>query len=190
MTVETLTEEEFTAAARHSGGGHWKNAASRWGYHAAAIDLVRRVAPARAAEVLELGTMGVSIVKGSDTMDYDEKWHATGFEPTFHHDARRHPWPIADDRYTLFVALRVFHHLRPVRAQSFAEAARVARNLIISAPTDYEVESLHDTSSGIAEEEVLAWNGGVPPTETIRLGDWRGNLYFWDEASLRSGRIR
>ena len=190
MALATLTEAEFMAAAQRSGGGHWKNAASRWGYHEAAIALVHRVAPARADDVLELGTMGVSIVKGSDTMDYDEKWHATGFEPSFHHDARRHPWPVADGRYALFVALRVFHHLQPVRAACFAEARRVARSLIISAPMDYEVERLHDTSSGITEEEVLGWNGGVPPAETIRFGDWRGNLYFWDEASLRSGRTR
>ena len=187
MAIETLTEAEFGAAAKRAGNEHWKNAVSRWSYHQAAIDCVRRVAPDRATDVLELGTMGISIVKGSDTMDYAEKWKAKHFTPTFQHDAREMPWPATDGRYAVFVALRVFHHLRPHQAACFHEARRIARNIVIVTPTDYDVKALRDTSSGIEEAEVMGWNGGLPPTECLRFGDWRGNLYFWDEATLKRG---
>lgn len=185
--VRTLSETEFMAAARRTGGSHWKNAASRWAYHSAAIECVARVAPARARDVLELGTMGISIVHGSDTMDYAEKWNGH-FEPTYRHDARDMPWPVADGRYDVFVALRVFHHLLPHQAACFREARRIARAIIIVTPVEYEVASLSDTSTGIAEADVAAWNDGVPPTTCMRFGDWRGNLYFWDATALRPGR--
>lgn len=182
--IETLTRDAFMQRAEAAGTRHWKNAESRWAYHEAAIAIIRRLALPGPASVLELGTMGISLVTGSDTMDYAEKWNGVAFAPTYAHDARVIPWPIPDRRYHLLVALRVFHHLRPVQAACFREAKRIARNIIIVTPTDYQVRKLRETSGGVSEAEVIAWNGGVPPTEARRFGDWRGNLYFWDEAAL------
>jgi hypothetical protein len=188
MGCETLTEAEFLAVARRAGAGHWSNAASRWAYHAAAIACVREVAPDGPEKVLELGTMGVSIVKGSHTMDFSEKWNGVPFTPTYAHDARRLPWPIADLAYDIFVALRVFHHLVPHQAACFREARRIAASIVLVVPDDYDVPGLRQTSAAVPEAEVLRWNGGVPPTRTIRFGDWRGQLHFWDRASLATTR--
>ncbi len=66
-----------------------RSGAGRWNYHAAAVEIARRLNPDHPRQVLEMGTMGVSIVKGSDTIDYAEKWNFRKFRPTFQHDARQ-----------------------------------------------------------------------------------------------------
>lgn len=175
-----LYEETATATRQH----HWRKTAGRWPYHAAAVEIARRLAPAEPSEVLELGTMGVSCVIGSDTMDYAEKWNVPRFRPTFPHDARITPWPVADKAYTLFIALRVFHHLNPVQAACFREARRIARNIVIVTPTVYDVPELQATSRGLTPDEILDWNDGTPPSEVVPFAGWIGNLYFWDEAAL------
>lgn len=184
MACEYLTHEDYMATVNSVTTGHWRSGAGRWNYHAAAVEIARRLNPDYPRQVLEMGTMGVSIVKGSDTIDYAEKWNFRKFRPTFQHDARQFPWPVANKAYDLFIALRVFHHLTPLQAECFAEARRIARNVIIVAPEVYSVDSLKDTSRGIPRDEVTAWNNGVPPTETVEFKSWIGNLYFWDETAL------
>ena len=184
MTCTCLTEQEYMTAVGSSRSGHWKSGEGRWVYHAAAVDVARAVNPSAPGRVLEMGTMGVSIVHGSDTIDYAEKWNFKGFNPTFLHDVRKMPWPVADKAYDLLIALRVYHHLIPVQRECFAEAKRVARNLIIVTPESYGVQELKETSRGITREEFATWNDGVPPTQTIEFKKWIGNLYFWNESAL------
>lgn len=184
MTCEYLTQDDYLATINKSKKGHWSSGEARWSYHAGAVEIARMVAPSAPGAVLEMGTMGVSIVKNSDTIDYAEKWNFKGFNPTYLHDARVMPWPIADKAYELFIALRVFHHLMPVQRECFAEAKRIARNIIIVTPESYGVEALKETSRGIGRDEFVEWNQGVPPTRIIEYKKWIGNLYFWDEAAL------
>ena len=182
--MEFLSHAQYLQRTGELGGSHWKNAPARWAYHEAAISMLREIGLTDPAEVLEMGTMGVSIVPGSDTIDYAEKWNYKGFRPTFLHDARKTPWPVADGAYRAFVALRVYQHLHPVQQACFREARRVARNIVIVAPETYDVPELRDSSRGVPAEDFTAWNDGVPPTLVVRFADWIGNLYFWNEHSL------
>lgn len=184
MTIRYLSHDDYTTATSNK-SGHWRNAASRWDYHRRAIEFVRQARPAHARDVLEMGTMGVSIVKGSDTVDYDEKWRHGGPRPTFVHDARSIPWPVDDKRYQVFVALRVFHHLWPRQREAFAEARRIAHHIVLVVPDRYEVAKLADTSVGISVEQLTEWNRGIPPTEVVRLADWIGTLCYWNPQALR-----
>lgn len=184
MTVRYLDQTSYKSvtAAR---SGHWKNASTRWEYHRAAADIVRMTRPASPRDVLEMGTMGVSIVEGSDTIDYAEKWKYPGQAPTYLHDAREIPWPIGNKRYHVFVALRVFQHLWPRQRECFLEARRIARHIVMVAPEKYEVDELRDTSAGITEAQLTEWNDGVPPTLSVQLPDWIGRLHYWNEDALR-----
>lgn len=184
MTIEYLTQEEFQSVTAGKKKGHWKKGTTRWDYHKAAVELVREIAPGSPGAVLEMGTLGVSIVKGSDTIDYAEKWNFKNKNPTYLHDARILPWPIPDRKYEVFIALRVFQHLRPVQKECFHEACRIARHVIIVAPEAYKVQALEDTSRGIPREEFTQWNGGVAPTRTIEIRPWIGNLYYWNAESM------
>jgi hypothetical protein len=185
MLNRYISHDDYMAAVAVSKGTHWKNAASRWDYHRGAIEFVRQANPAAPSDVLEMGTMGVSIVKGSDTIDYAEKWNHAGPPPTFMHDARHIPWPIADKRYQVFVALRVFHHLWPKQRECFEEARRIARHIVMVVPERYEVPTLRDTSVGISAAQLTEWNDGVPPTACVPLADWIGKIYYWNEEALR-----
>lgn len=182
--MEFLGHEDYMARTRALGSGHWKNAAARWVYHEAAVSVLRGIGLTRPAEVLEMGTMGVNVVPGSDTIDYAEKWNPRGIRPTFLHDARNLPWPVGDGAYGAFVALRVFHHLHPVQRACFLQARRIARNVVIVVPEVYDVPELRETSRGIPGEMFTQWNDGVPPTAVIPFADWIGKLYFWDARSL------
>jgi len=183
MTVSFLEKDEYYQEAQRIGGGHWRDYKARWSYHGEAIKFARLVNIRSADRVLEMGTMGVNIVKGSQTIDYDKKWNYDKFSPTYLHDARKIPWPIADRQYDLFVALRVFHHLAPVQRECFAEAKRIARNIIIVCPETYDVKG-YESSVGIVDEQFVAWNNGIEPTCVVNFESWIGNLYFWNEKAI------
>lgn len=178
-----LTFKEYEAIANNIGGGHWKNYKHRWSYHRAAIDILRLFADPAKSTILEMGTMGVQLVKNSDTIDYPGKW--TTFNPTFRHDAKELPWPIEDDTYDFFISLRVYHHLFPRQRECFLEAKRIAKNIIIVVPESYNVSG-YETSKGITEKQFIEWNDGVPPTLFFKLADGMGNFYFWNSDALRS----
>lgn len=113
MDVAFLTREDFHRKARHigQGRGHWSTYKRRWRYHGAAVDILRENGVRDPKAVLEVGTMGITLVAGSDTLDFDERWNFKGKNPTYPHDARKVPWPVGDQQYQWAVALRVFHHL-------------------------------------------------------------------------------
>jgi hypothetical protein len=178
MAIHYLSKREYDASAMSTESGHWDNYADRWVYHKAAAGLARLVGPELPGEVLEIGTMGISIVRGSDTLDYPEKWGLDSLQTTIRHDAKTVPWPIERKRYKLVIALRVFHHLTPRQEECFMEAKRVGRHLIIVVP-DYYDSHLYPDSRGISEEQFTVWNHGVPPTLCIPLPNYMGNLLYW-----------
>ena len=90
-------------------GGHWHDYKDRWKYYSRAVEIAKTLDINNPSDVLEMGTMGVSIVPNCMSIDYDETWDFKNKKPTYLHDARAIPWPIATKKFKLFVALRVFH---------------------------------------------------------------------------------
>jgi hypothetical protein len=128
--------------------------------------------------VLEQGPMGVTIVSGSKTMDYDAAsnnvdWLIPGYQPTYVYDARRLPWPFKDKEFELLVSLRVLQHLVPKQRECFLEAKRVSRAMILVIPT----KSVHPR--GIDREQLVEWNSGVEPTKEHHYPGQLGSAYLF-----------
>lgn len=182
--IRYLTHDLFLENARRHSGAHWANAAKRWEYHRRALDIVQGLALRAPGDVLEMGTMGASLVIGSDTLDYGVNWPKGPQQATYFHDARIVPWPIEDKRYRCFVALRVFQHLVPEQRACFAEAKRVARNVVILVPGEYKTNAMKGHETGpVTPEQFLEWNGGVAPGLMLPLKSW-GTLYHWRECDF------
>lgn len=178
-----LERTDLEVLGRKAGPGHWDEHLmdGRWDYHERAIEIVKSLQISEADQILEMGTMGASLVVGSHTLDCDKLWDFPGKKPTYNHDARKLPWPIADASYELFVALRVFQHLAPVQHDCFNQVKRVARRLILVVPSSYQNE-VHPSSRGVTYSDLLEWNNGVVPTTFVET--LFGDLYYWDEHAL------
>lgn len=179
MALNYLTREIYDTNAAANTGGHWENADKRWEYHEAAIKYVKALSPSWPDKVLEMGTMGASIVRGSDTIDHADHWLFKNFSPTYKHDARETPWPIGDRHYEVFVALRVWQHLVPMQREAFLEARRIADTVVLIAPEDYPMNVVGARpAGGVALKDLVAWNSGYPPAQVADLG-WAGLLTVW-----------
>jgi hypothetical protein len=159
-------------------GGNWASYEGRWHYHKHAIEIIEKTNINDSSKVLEMGTLGINLVLGSDTIDYDERWNYPGQSPTYLHDARNLPWPINDKQYELFIALRVFQHLIPVQKECFMEALRIADNVLIVVPEYYLPEG-----EGITLQQFVEWNNGILPTIVQNILD-DTNLYYWSKDDL------
>lgn len=177
--IEFLTKEEYINHVEGLDDGHWtKNTISnRWDYHYRAVEIIKATGLSDVNKVLEMGTMGVSCVKGSDTIDFDESWDFKGKKPTYNHDARIKPWPIEDNAYEIFVALRVFQHLVPSQLEALNEAFRIAKKVIVVVPETYN-NPLIPNSKGITYDNFVSFLNGIHPN--IYLPTAFGNLYYWD----------
>ena len=177
--IKYLTREKYELLTQKYEGGHWtkETIETRWDYHHRVIELLKGLKITSVSEVLELGTMGVSCIDGSDSMDYADRWNFPGKNPTYLHDARIFPWPIKDKQYEVFVALRVFQHLTPVQKESFIEAIRIAKKIILVIPDIYHNTVLPD-ASGITYQNFYEFLNGVHPN--LYLPTAQGWLYFWD----------
>jgi len=174
--LDFLTYKQYKERIKKS-KEYWQSYLLRWYYHKQVIDILKRSNTNNPKKVLELGTMGVTIVTNSDTMDYDEKFNFPDMKPTYPHDARSLPWPIEDKQYEWFVALRVFQHLYPFQKECFKEATRIAKNVIILVPNEYP----SDKGVGISLEQFVKWNDDIPPTivECVPLKTPHHHLYCW-----------
>ena len=187
-----ITHEDYLSIIRRVPDGPAKNAQARWDYYKSAIDFVRLCKPASASDVLEIGAKGVPIVKGSDTLDPTGQWAGgaggAGEGPgrVHRHDPKQLPWPLADRRYEVVVALRVFQHLWPQQRECFLEARRVGRNIVMVVPEQYDgaAAATGGASTGVTEEQLIEWNNGIPPTVSVRLPGWVGKIYFWNHDAL------
>jgi len=187
-----ITQADYQAIIRRVPDGPAKNAQARWEYYKSAIDFARLCKPASASDVLEIGAQGVPIVKGSDTLDPTGKWAdksaGEGHGQVFHQDPKQLPWPVADKRYGVVVALRVLQHLWPMQRECFLEARRVGRNLVMVVPEQYDAPAAGGASTGVTEEQLTEWNDGVPPSVSVRLPGWVGKIYFWNQEALGPSR--
>ena len=164
MSIVLITFDEYKENALQTNKAHWTLAPGstyqdRWPYHALAIMLLKGLNIESPSDVLEIGTYGASLVKGSDTLDIESsKPRCQGeYRLTMTHDLRIIPWPISK-KYKVLVALRVWHHLMPVQREAFSEAKRIAENIIIVCP-----EETHRHRIGITRQQFTEWNGGREP---------------------------
>lgn len=177
--MKFLKESEYFLLHKRFSGGHWKpnNLIWRWAYHAAAISVAKGFEIGDASKVLEIGTAGISIVDGSHTLDHPKMYDFPGKRPTYAHDARNVPWPIAEKRYEVTIALRMFQHISPFQQACFLEAKRVSKKLLIVVPQFYDFRK-HGGASGIHYAEFYQWNDQVHPNLFIRFRT--EDMYVWD----------
>lgn len=176
--VQFISKEEYEAETKAIGGKHWVSAGSRWAYHELAASWAKELNLSSGDNVLEMGPMGVTIVKNSRTMDYDASknnvdWLVEGYQPTYLFDARRAPWPFDNKEFELIVSLRVFHHLTPRQRESFREARRVAAAMILVVPS----KSVHPR--GIDRSQLIEWNDGVAPAKERQFPGQLGDCYLF-----------
>ena len=167
--LPSITHADFTSAR-----ARWPYLKRRWNYYREAISIAKRLAPRR---VLEIGTAYIPLFPVSDRLDYK-----ADFRPTFLHDATVVPWPIADQAYDLVVALQVWEHLGNRQREAFSELPRVARYALLSLPYRWRSKT-NISHSGIDDQVVLRWAGGLEPVETVevpRFGRRRRKIYLFD----------
>jgi hypothetical protein len=92
----------------------------------------------------------------------------------FIHNATDVPWDfIRDKQYDLFLALQVFEHLKRDKVRGvFAEARRIARNIIISLPYKWNVPSnmlMYPSHHMIDENTVVEWTDGELPAPDLTM---------------------
>ncbi len=175
--VNFITKKEFYETSAKIGTAHWQCLDYRWDYHKKAIEILKTIDINSPSEVLEMGTMGINLVKGSHVIDYDKNWVYENKQATYWHDARIFPWPIKDKQYKVFVALRVFQHLVPKQKEAFIEAKRISEHIIICVDEKYNVKE-HPESQGISLNQFIEWNNGIYPTKVIPSK--MGTIYYWN----------
>lgn len=177
--VAYLSKKEYKNFVENKNDGHWTTETIdiRWDYHSRAIELLKALGINNSKKVLEMGTMGVSCVLGSDTIDYTEHWNFEGKNPTYVHDARITPWPIEDKAYEVFVALRVFQHLVPSQREAVKEAFRIAEKIILVVPEWYDNSVIPD-SKGLTYKNFVDILDGVHPN--LYFPTSFGSFFFWD----------
>lgn len=183
--LELISEKEYIALGRelleknpldNDGNyvGYWKDLESRWIYHKRVVGIIKQYGKS-STSALELGSMGLSVVRNGHTIDYDKHFsYYPNLQPHYVHDVRNLPWPIPDKYYDWFIALRVFHHLAPVQQQCFYEAQRIAKNIILVVPNELPPGG----GTPIIPEDFLSWGGGLSPTIVEDVGRF-GVLYAW-----------
>jgi len=177
--INFLSKDEYINRVSDLEGGHWTKETIdiRWDYHYRVIELIKATGVNNSNKVLEMGTMGVSCVKGSDSIDYEERWDFEGKNPTYVHDARIIPWPIENKKYDVFIALRVFQHLVPAQSEAIKEALRIAKKVLLVIPEKYDNPIIPD-SKGISYKDFVTILDGIHPN--IYFPTSFGSLFYWD----------
>ena len=158
--MQFLDFAAFERNALDNPGQHWHDYKDRWKYYSRAVEIAQTLDINNPSDVLEMGTMGVSIVPNCMSIDYDKAWNFKNKKPTYIHDARAIPWPIATKKFKLFVALRVFQHLAPKQKECFLEAKRIAENVLIVVPNEYKDElvlTLTSSRTGTTASRPRSW---------------------------------
>lgn len=184
--MKLLTHDEYFSTVKEFNKnpkqGHWTTETNnRWDYFGRVVNLIKQLNVSDSSKILEMGTVGISCVTDSHTIDYSEHWDFAGKNPTFLHDARQIPWPIENKVYDLFIALRVYHHLAPVQKECLREAIRIAKKVIIVVPSSYESTGISINSKGITYADFVSYLDGIHPN--IYTPTLVGNLYYWDTES-------
>ena len=173
--LRVITQAEYEAAM--AADNYY---AGRWPYLRFAAEMAANV-EAPPDRVLELGAYHLAIVPDCHTMDI-----RADLTPTFVHDARITPWPIAAGAYDLFIALQVFEHLggpaSGAQERAFAEIRRVLAppsatssgpsgggTAILSFPYQWAREA--GWHGGIDLDVITRWAGGRRPGWHAVVGD-------------------
>ena len=177
--MKFLQKETYFQKVREMMGEHWTKGSinKRWDYHARVVNLLKSLNLKDSDLILEMGTMGITCTDGSHTIDYAERWDFPGKKPDYLHDARNTPWPIADKKYEVFIALRVYQHLAPKQKEALAEAFRIAKKVIIVVDSYYK-NAVVTHSKGISYSDFVNYLGGVHPNIFTQTA--QGELYYWD----------
>jgi hypothetical protein len=161
-----ITKKKFEEKAQSIGGKHWATYEDRWEYYQKTIKLIKEL-KLKPEEILEIGSVGIKLIDGSDELDYDAKPVWQTFNPTYYHDLKSFPYPIKDKQYKLVVALRVFHHLHGLQHKCFKEIFRITDNFIMAIP--YSKYNIKD---------VIEW-AGSDPDQISPCVDTSTHIYFW-----------
>lgn len=177
--MEYLNKEKFLQLATKYEGKHWQKELleDRWNYHSRVVEILKNLNLTKPETVLEMGTMGVTCVEGSQTIDYLDNWNFKGKKPTYIHDARVSPWPFEDKQFEVFIALRVFQHLTPKQEDALIEAFRISKKLILVVPKNYSNKDFPD-SKGLNYPDYSKVLNGLHPN--LFLPTNFGDLYYWD----------
>jgi hypothetical protein len=150
----------------------------RWTYLSIVVDLVQKIQP---ESVLELGPYRLPLVKGEDTMDIVKVLGNL----TYLHDATKIPWPMADNKYDLFISCEVWEHLGDKQKEAFQEVMRISRRAIFSFPYKWEypkkskeVEALQHRN--IDEAKIAEWTLHKKPEKIIFSNDKRYVVYYFE----------
>jgi Methyltransferase domain len=177
--IRPVTMAEFDAVAEgkpyYRGRRQYVSAAA-----AQAEDLIDRHGLRSA---LELGPHAQPLIVGADVMVLKPSDPPSPDAEVVVHDATKVPWPIADQRYDLFVALQVFEHLGDKQPDAFHEVRRVARNAIISLPIDWVMDDPRNCHHMLSQERVLSWFAPVAPTRIVvgNGGQKRRMIYVFED---------
>jgi hypothetical protein len=161
--IRPVTRSEFEELA--SRDPYYRGRRRYFGTAAAvAGDMIVRL---QLGSALELGPNVRPLIVGADVMDRIPRPDVRSTGRFVPHDATVIPWPIADRRYDLFVALQVFEHLGSGQPAAFAEVRRIARHAIISLPIDWQMDDPRNPHHGLSHDVVLSWFAPVVPTRVI-----------------------
>jgi hypothetical protein len=177
--IEYLNKEKFLLLANRYGGKHWEKELleDRWDYHSRVVEILKNLKISSPEDVLEMGTMGVTCIDGSHTIDYMDKLNLKGNKTSYIHDARVCPWPFKDKQFEVFIALRVFQHLTPKQEDALIEAFRISKKVILVVPNNYNVKYFPE-SKGLTYLDYSKILKGIHPN--LFLPTNFGDLYYWD----------
>lgn len=177
--IKFLNKEKFLKLASMYEGKHWQKELleDRWNYHSRVLEILKGLYIASPDHVLEMGTMGVTCVDDSQTIDYMDNWNFKGKKPTYIHDARVCPWPFENKQFDVFIALRVFQHLTPKQEDALMEAFRISKKIILVVPKHYSNKDFPE-SKGLTYRDYSGVLKGMHPN--LFLPTNFGDLYYWD----------
>lgn len=152
---------------------HWKKLYYRWNYYKEVREILQNkfLVP---SQILEAGPFGAPVVRHCDTIDIKSLWYYPNMSATYFHDLKNIPWPIEDNHYKFFIALRVFQHLHPYQKECVQESVRIAENLIFVIPDKTSDEK---NRKPICQDSLVEWIG-VQPSLQKKLNEL-GTLYYF-----------
>ena len=157
---------------------------NRWGYMSTALlEAARLIESDDIRTALELGAPVRPILVGAHVMDKTKRPEYDTSIPAVTHDATVVPWPVADKRFDLFLALQVFEHLKDRQRDAFLEVRRIARHAILSLPIDWVMDDPRNCHHMISEERALSWFAPVVPTRRVehRTGRRKRVIYVFED---------
>jgi len=167
--MKAINQQMYNERALNSETKYWiRSYEKRWGYNSVVIDMMNKL---EFDSVLEAGSMGLPLAVEGETLDKNDKFH-----PTYIHDLTVFPYPFKDKQFDLFVALQVWEHLGESQRPAFLEAARIAKNVILSFPYKWKAGSaIH---IGVDENVIAGWTHNIPPVEIVQV---KGRIiYRWE----------